>query len=213
MTSPPHEEGQNPALLTTFHVRRAREGSETSIEWLVNRFAPLLRAQAEYRLQKTLRSLYDPEDLVQDVWAVTLPKLRELAARDDRYTPVLLKFLSTTLLLRVKGLVEKHLKGKPARLAGEEGNEALEQLAAESTGASSRLARREVRDQITVALDRLEAKDRELIVLRGIEQHAYKEIAVLLRADAKSLAVRYQRALEKLRRELPGSIYEELEAD
>jgi hypothetical protein len=35
----------------------------------------------------------------------------------------------------------------------------------------------------------------------------------VLGADAKVLAVRYQRALEKLRRELPGSVYDELGDD
>ena len=54
-------------------------------------------------------------------------------------------------------------------------------------------------------------RDREIIVLRGIEQHAYREIAVLLNEDAKALAVRYQRALEKLRQLLPSAIFDEFD--
>jgi DNA-directed RNA polymerase specialized sigma24 family protein len=49
--------------------------------------------------------------------------------------------------------------------------------------------------------------------LRGIEQESYKAIAAQLGEDAAVLAVRYQRALAKLRRELPGSIFDEFSSD
>ena len=196
-------------MVTSYHVRRARGGDEESLAWIVNRFAPLLRVTSEYRLGKALRSLYDPEDIVNEVWAVVLPKLRELKARDERYTPVLLKFLSTTLLNKVNNLVQKHIRGKPTREARRTDLDPLEKLEADTTGVIHRLLRMEARDLVAEALEKLEPKDREILILRGIEQHPYKEIAALIGADSKSLAVRYQRALEKLRRQLPGSIYEE----
>ena len=59
----------DPAFLTSYHVRRAREGSRESVEWVVKKFTPILLASAHYRLRGALRSLYDPEDLVQEVWA------------------------------------------------------------------------------------------------------------------------------------------------
>src|SRR5262245_53247125 len=98
------ETGDAPEDPTTYHVRRAREGEESSLRWVVARFTPLLRAAADYRLGKHLRGLYEPEDLLQDVWAVALPRLGDLIPRSERYTPVLLKFLSTTLLRRIQHL-------------------------------------------------------------------------------------------------------------
>lgn len=50
---------------TTPHVRRAIGGDHASMGWLVERFSPLLLLQAEYRLGRTLRGRFDPEDLVQ----------------------------------------------------------------------------------------------------------------------------------------------------
>ena len=47
-------------------------------------------------------------------------------------------------------------------------------------------------------------------MLRGIEQQPYKAIAALVEVDEKVLPMRYQRALARLRKELPGSIYDEL---
>lgn len=204
------EASQSPGELTSYHVRRARTGDEASLAWLIERLSPLLHASAEYRLGKTLRTLYDPEDIVNDVWVTALPRLHELPSRDERYTPVLLKFLTTTLVYRINNLVQKHIQGKPVRKRGEGDEDPLDEVAARTTGILRRMARKETQDLVRQCLDRLEPRDRELLILRGIEQHPYQEIAVILGADAKSLAVRYQRALEKLRREIPGSVYEEL---
>jgi RNA polymerase sigma-70 factor (ECF subfamily) len=211
--------GADPALVTSYHVRRARGGDRESLDWLIERFSPLLRAAAEYRLTKSLRRLYDPEDIVNDVWATALPRLPELSPRDERYTPVLMKFLSTTLLYKVRNLVEKHIRGKPPReeARGPRGEDAsgdpLDRLAAGGTGVASRLGREETRDLVAASLAKLDPRDREIIVLRGIEQHPYREIAAIVGDDPAVLAVRYQRALEKLRRALPGSVYEEFEEE
>ena len=98
-----------PEALTSLHVRRAADGDGGSLSWVVSRLSPLLLAQATYRLGSRLRALYEPEDLVNETWAVTLPKLAELPARDGRLTPVLLRFLSTTLLHRIQSLVRSPL--------------------------------------------------------------------------------------------------------
>ena len=208
-------DGPEPALLTSFHVRKARAGDRRSLDWLIERFSPLLRAAAEYRMTGSLRRLYDPEDIVHDVWVTALPRLEELSPRDERYTPVLLKFLSTTLLYKVKNLVQKHIRGKPPREERKEGPgtglDPLDRVAAKEAGPASRLVRKERKDMVASSLDKLDPRDRELIILRGIEQHAYAEISAILGEDAKQLAVRYQRALKKLRSRLPGSIYDELD--
>jgi RNA polymerase sigma factor (sigma-70 family) len=204
---------------TSFHVRQAREGNRSSLEWLVKKFSPLLLAGARYRLGRVLGALYDPEDIVNDVWLVALPKLPGLADRDGRYTPVLLKFLSTTLLYRVNNLVEKHIRGKPckesaAASAGDTtGADPVDRLADDRTGIVSRMLRREEVDVVSAALERLEAKDREIVILRGVEGQPYKEIEVLVGRDAKVLAVQYQRAIEKLRGKLLGSVFDEMESD
>ena len=202
-----------PDQLTSYHVRRARAGDGSSCSWIVERFSPLLRASARYRLGRALRSQCDPEDLVQEVWAAALPRLPDIRERDGRFTPVLLRFLSSTLLNIVRGLARQRLREGPrpgAVKGGAPGGDAIDDVATPSTGVGTRLERRETRDLVGEALGRLDARDREILILRGVEGHAYAEIAVLLAGEAKSLAVRYARALEKLRRELPGSVYEEL---
>ena len=77
-------EHSNPADVTSLHVQRARAGEQASLSWVIGRFTPFLRVQAEYRVQGSLRRLYDPEDLVDEVWMVVLPKIAELAAEAEK---------------------------------------------------------------------------------------------------------------------------------
>ncbi|MEM7261156.1 MAG: sigma-70 family RNA polymerase sigma factor [Planctomycetota bacterium] len=211
------EEQEAPFQLTSLHVRRARDGDPESLTWIVERFSPLILADARYRLGAVLKRLYDPEDLVAEVWAVALPKLAELPARDGRFTPVILKFLSTTLRNKVNNLVQKHILGKPSNESidrGADDEPGSAPLADDKlTGIVTRAARKEAEKLISEGLDRLGEDDRTIIILRGIEQHPYKAIASVLNEDAKTLSVRYSRALKKLRELLPNSVYDEFIED
>jgi RNA polymerase sigma-70 factor (ECF subfamily) len=193
---------------TSAHVRHARKGDAKSIAWLVERFAPLLLAQASYRLRRLPRGTYDPEDLVQDAWIAALPRLPDLPARDDRYTPVLMRFLSTALLNRSNTLLQKHLKGKPLK---ESASSVLSKLADHATRAVSRTLRSEAGETLRAALAELSPQDREIVVLRGIEQNKNETIAELLDLKPNTVASRYRRALARLRNRLKGTVFDELD--
>ncbi|HEX5050275.1 MAG TPA: sigma-70 family RNA polymerase sigma factor [Planctomycetota bacterium] len=199
-----------PGQLTSFHVQRAIGGDPSSLEWVVLRLSPLLRAQAAYRLGAELRGLYSAEDLVQEAWLVLLPRLGTLQARDGRLTPVLLRFLATTLLHRVRNLTRKHVTGKAAAIAIEE---SVDSLAAETSEVLSKAARLEADAAVRACLDELSPEDREVLVLRGIEQHSIKTSALLLGLGEEVVAKRYQRALARLRSALPHSVFDELGSD
>jgi RNA polymerase sigma factor (sigma-70 family) len=202
--------------LTSFHVLRAEQGDVASLEWVVRRFSPLLLAQAEFRLGPRLRRLWEPEDLVGEVWAITLPRLGGLARREGRKTPVLLRFLTTTLLNRIIGLVKKEVTGPRGRqvLDGKaEAEDILAGLPSDSSGVVTSAVRRERDGTVTTVLAGLEPEDREIIVLRGIEQNPGATVAVLLGISEAAVSMRYHRALERLRKRLPSSVFEELSAD
>src|SRR5438046_2023407 len=101
----PPDEGRDEDATTT-HVRRAVAGEISSLSWLVKRLSPLLLAQARYRLGSVLDAIVAPEDIVQQVWLVTISNMRQFAPRDGRITPVLLAYLAKT----VRGLATNHLR-------------------------------------------------------------------------------------------------------
>lgn len=212
-TPPAHD-----PLLTTIQVRGAAGGDATCLDWLVRHLTPWLLAAARYRLGPRLRAICDPEDVVADVWTVTLPRLGELAAREGRVTPVLLKFMSTTLLHRVNRLLERHVFGKPPMVspgafATDASGAGLDQIQDLATAVISRAVRSERRTAVLAAIEALSDDDREILILRGIEQQPLAAVAAELELEPGTVAVRFHRALKRLRAALPDPVVEELLAE
>jgi len=200
--------GPEPDDLTTLHVQRARTGDGASLEWIVTRFTPLLLAQARYRLGPTLAAHADPEDVVQDVWATALPRLAGLGLRDGRATPVLLRFLCTTLLHRVNNLLRRAATAAASATPTGAGTSAVP---ADTPGPRTRAIAHEGARLVLAAIDELGERDRELVVLRGIEQNDVADVASALGLSPNATAQAYRRALARLRERLPDSVFAELD--
>lgn len=198
-----------PTDLTTVHVHRAVGGDAASRTFLITKFTPWLLVQARYRLTGAAARSCEPEDLVQETWAVTLPRLQDLRTRENRLTPVLLKFLATTLLRIATQAMRKHLRRRTADL--ELGaDDAVAQLPDDCSGIVTQLCRRDREDRVAAAIAALPKEEQEVLVLRGIEQHGNREVAQMLGVDDSTITRRYQKALETLRASLPDSIAAEL---
>lgn len=199
---------EDPDLLTSMHVQRAVHGDEDSIAWLISRLAPVLLAQAEWRLGPMLRRHYDPHDLVHEAWLVLLPRMATLPPRDGRMTPVLLRFLSTTILSKARNLLRRE-----ARRSLDEGS-AAEQDAPEPAGPRSEVVSAVVRSErdssVRAALEELPEEDRKLVLMRGVEQLPAEDVAAQLSISRDALSKRYRRALARLCERLPGSVFDEL---
>ena len=203
--------------LTTLHVARAVAGDLESLEWLVGHLSPLLREHAAYRLGSVLRRHCDPEDLVNDAWLAVLPRMSDLLGEiARRRTPVLLKYMSNTVLFRIQKLARRHARqlasGSRALATGVE-RDVVADRTTEASGVVTRALRAERRDLVRECLDELEPGDREVLLLRGIEQLSTSATATMLGIGAEAAAKRYQRALAKMRARLPESVFAELSDD
>ncbi len=191
----------DPGEVTSIHVQRAISGNRESLDWVVARLSPLLVAQARFRLGESLRHC-DPEDIVHDAWIVALPKLDDLVSRDGRFTPVLLRFLSVTVLNKVRNLLRAQIRAGAAGLERD--------ITSPLSGAVTRAMRVERDEMIRETLDSLDPADREVLLLRGVEQVPAKAAAIVLRISEEAVSKRYRRALAKLRARLPGTVFDEL---
>jgi len=201
----------DPNSVTSANVRRAFAGDGPSLGWLVEHLSPLLVAQARWRLGPALRRHYDPDDLVGDAWLAALPNLATLPARDGRCTPVLLRFLSTAIFNRVNNLVKKHLRRTADPEAQGSGCQPSPIPPDAVTGVVTAAIRAERRALVLDAIEGLDAKDREILLMRGVEQRANSTVAEFLGLTPSAAAMRYQRALERLRAQLGSSIFDELD--
>lgn len=191
--------------MTSLNVRKAVEGDAESLEWVVRRLSPLLLTHAAYRV-RALDGAIDAEDIVQETWLKTLPRLDDLRPRDGRLTPVLLKFMTTIVNRRAKDLLQKMARGRAVRL--DDGHAA--ETPGEHSGVVSHAIRDETRSAVWTALQRLTPTDREVVILRGIEQSPLEAVATSLCSTAEAVRKRYHRALVQLRTLLPESVFAEL---
>jgi len=198
---------EDEANKTSVHIHRARDGDSASQVWLIERFTPLLLTQARYRIGDRLRHVCDPSDLVQDVWAVALPRIKELTIEESHATATVVRFLSTTLLNTYRNLLKRHLR---SRRSGVRPSEIANDLPAATSGIVTRAGRSELEGRLQQALQALSADDREIVLLRGIEQCPAKEAAAILGLAPNTLTVRYRRALKRLRSFMGASVLDEL---
>jgi RNA polymerase sigma factor (sigma-70 family) len=199
---------------TSIRVQRAVAGDRESLGWIVAHFDPFVIAQVRLRLGLAAPTGDEVRDVVDEIWLVLLARIGDLKPREGRLTPVLLKFLTTATF----NVVNNHLrrviadKGRrnapePARPSGATTPFSVAQLVARQTGVPTRASLREISEQIGAALDALEPDKVEVLVLRLVEQRSNVEIASLLGIPRNTVAVRYRRALEKLRASVPATIF------
>lgn len=210
--APPREPAAgDPHGETSRHLRAAIAGDLSALDELVRRVTPLLVSAASYRLRHLGRTAAEPMDLVQDVWLRTLPRLGQLRPRDGRLVPVLLTWLGTTLRRRARDLLETALRRQQVVPVADGGDTLLPEVPAATRGVVSRVLEAEGHGLVAQAIEALPEMDREIVVLRGIEQVPVAEVATLLGISEGAVKMRYLRALQALRERLPRSIFAELD--
>ena len=199
---------------TTLHVRRAAEGDEASTAWVVKRLTPFLLAQARYRLARHLHD-YEPEDLVNDVWLVALPRLADVRLRDGRKTPSLVRFLGAILLNRYHKLMRQAIAGRSVALETPDSDSVaggvLAAIGHDAGGGERKIVGQEVAIEIVGALAELTEREREVLILRGFEGASPSRIAEAVGIDVRHVAVIFHRAKTKLRDRLSAETSHVLE--
>ena len=200
---------------TSFHVRGAIQGDPDSLEWVVAHFDPLVEAQIRMRVKGKIANSGDVRDILSEVWLVAQGKMAGLDPRDGRYTPVLMRFLATTAERKCLEYVRSQarrraVEGRRGPAGNDSGSPDMDRLPRHTHGVVTKIHHNEVRRILGRCLDRLPETQREVLILRLLEQRTNSEIAVLLQARPNTIAVRYRRALAELARILPPSIFEGL---
>ena len=151
----------------------------------------------------------DPSDVVQEALADAAQELSDyLRDRPLPFYPWLRQFAWERLLQ----LHRRHLQAQRRSVNREQlrifdiadESEAVlaDRLVNSGSSPSARLLAAELRDRVRAALEALEPNDREVLVLRYLEQLATKEIAAVLGISEAAVKTRHRRALERLRRRL-----------
>ena len=182
----------------------ATQGDAKAREILLERYRDELRRLVETRLDRRIAARVDASDVVQDT-------LIEAARRLDEYLlerPLpYFAWLRQLAGERIIGTHRQHLHAQRRSIYREKhGLEVPEESAvalvsrlfADDTSPSDRLARKELTAQVMEALALLSVKDREVLLMRHLEQLSTAEIADALEITEAAVKSRLVRALRHL---------------
>jgi RNA polymerase sigma-70 factor (ECF subfamily) len=191
---------------TDMLLAQASQGNRDARDRLLERHRPRLRQLIGLRLDRRLAARLDPSDVVQESLADAAGKLDDyLRTRPLPFYP----WLRGLALDRLIDMYRWHIRTRKRSVRREERalpplpDESVAELAhrlcARGSSPSERLARTEAGTRVRAALDQLSDRDRELLVLRHLEQMSIREIAGVLSLSEGAVKVRHVRALERLR--------------
>lgn len=187
-------------------LRRAGGGDGSAVEQLLGRHRQQLRQMVAVRMDPRLAARVDPSDVVQEALADASQRLPDyLRRRPLPFYP----WLRHIAWQRLVDLHRQHIQAHKRTLNREQpltmpipdgsAMQLADRLAAGGTSPSGQMARRELRQRVRNALDRLRPRDRELLVLMYLEQLSTAEISAVLGVSEKAVTMRHLRALDRLR--------------
>jgi RNA polymerase sigma-70 factor (ECF subfamily) len=196
-------------------LERAGQGDAEARQQLLVRHQKRLRQMIALRMDRRLAARIDPDDVVQETLAEAVRQLSDyLQRRPLPFYP----WLRQLAWERLVALHRRHVRAQRRSVLREERRPALpdesalelaERLLSHGSSPSARLRRQELRDRLQAALAQLAEHDREVLVLRHLEQLSTREIAAVLGVTEGAVYTRHLRALERLRSLLGDELVEE----
>jgi RNA polymerase sigma-70 factor (ECF subfamily) len=185
-------------------VARAGQGDTAARQELLERHRDRLRKMVAVRLDRRLAARVDPSDVVQEVMLEAAQGLAQYWAERPLPFYPWLRRLAWKRLLKLyqhhlaaqKRAVGREQPGLP--LADESVLDFAGRFVAPGTSPSNRLVREELCARVRDALDALSEADREVLVLRFLEQLSTAETAAVLGTTEGAVKTRQTRALDRL---------------
>jgi RNA polymerase sigma-70 factor (ECF subfamily) len=186
-------------------LNQAGCGDLSARQRLLARHRDRLRKMVAIRLDRRLAARIDPSDVVQEALLDANKHLSQyLAKRPLPFYPWLRRLAWKRLIKQY----ERHLRASKRSANREECRIPLlpdhssfdlaSRLVAPGTSPTNRLLRQEVLGRVKAALAQLPQNDREVLVLRFLEQMSTSEMAAVLETTEAAVKTRQTRALDRL---------------
>jgi RNA polymerase sigma-70 factor (ECF subfamily) len=195
---------------------QAAGGDAKARDRLLVRHRQRLRHMIALRMDRRLVARVDPSDVLQETLADAVERLPDyLERRPLPFYP----WLRQLAWERLADLHRRHIRARRRSVMREErwapplpdesALELADRLLHRGSSPSARLHRDERRRRVQAALQQLTERDREVLVLRHLEQLATRDIAAVLGISEGAVYTRHLRALERLRALLGDELSED----
>lgn len=191
-------------------LAKVADGDSSAANVLFERYRPRIRTAVQIRIDDRVAGRFDPSDVVQDALVQAGKRLREFA-RDPKIP--FYPWLRRIAIDRLLDLHRRHLDAA-RRTVKREISADLELSNASHRALAKRLVSRdrdtseeiqERRELVQSLIEQLSESDREVLVLRYLEQATNKDAAAILGISENSFAQRHVRALRRVRKMLDES--------
>jgi RNA polymerase sigma-70 factor, ECF subfamily len=187
-------------------LRRAEGGDAHARQAVLVRHRERLKHMVAVHLDRRLAARIDPSDVVQEALLAAARGLDDyLRQRPLPFYPWLRRLAWEHLIELHRQHLHAHKRSvqreEPlaAHLSDESAMQLADRVLARQSSPSQRAMKSELRSRIRAALDRLEERDRDVLVLRHLEQLSTSETAAVLGIREGAVKTRHLRALERLR--------------
>lgn len=188
----------------------ARAGDDRAVEQLLDRHRDSLRRMIAMRLDQKIARRLDVSDVVQDVLIEANRRLREYLAHPAMAFHLWIRQIAKDRIIdahrrhRVSGKrsVDREQPQAVNGVLDQSTIELVAQLRDPQLTPAAAATQREMALQVQAAIELLDDRDREIILMRHYEQLSNQEIAVALELSEPAASMRYLRALKRLRGKL-----------
>lgn len=184
---------------------RSRRG--VAVAELFARYRETLQRMIAFRLDSRVAGKVDGDDILQDAFLESVRRIQDYL--DQPSVPFFVWLRQITRQV----LIDTHRRYVDAQMRDVNREVALEHNASEDTSSSGLIARladslttpsqcavrKEMIADLRQALEQLDETDREVLVLRHLEELSNNEVAQILGIDKYAASKRYLRALARLR--------------
>jgi len=188
----------SPELSQTFALLdRLHRGDKEALGALVARDLPWVRAQVESQLGPELRKHLTAEDIVQETMVQVLRDGPKFTISDQAHFRALIVQMITNVLRMKHRFLHQKRRDVKKELPSPSSSTILN-LDASQTRPSQAAIRSETQAWMQLCIDLLEAKDRDVILLRQWDELSFVEIGEKLGIDQAAARMRFERALARL---------------
>jgi RNA polymerase sigma-70 factor, ECF subfamily len=186
---------------------QAAAGDRAAVNELLARYRGRLRQMVSVRMDHRLARRIDPSDVVQDTMAEAARKLPDyLRRRPIAFYPWLRQLAWNRLLdlyrFHVQGA--RRAVGREAAFTTSLSDDSVMALAkgllATGSSPSRNAIRKEIRERVRAALARLPEYNREVLIMRHLEQLSIQQIAALTEVSEGTVKSRLFRGMDQLHR-------------
>jgi RNA polymerase sigma-70 factor (ECF subfamily) len=188
-------------------LKKAEGGNSQAVNDLFERHRGAVRRMLHNRLDKAIAQRVDASDIVQDVLIEANRRLSEYMKDPSMPFHVWLRCLARDHLITAqrrhrgaqKRSVDKERAINQPAYADHSSADLASMLAAKGLTPAADAIRRELQRRFEESLEQLNEVDREIIVMRHVEQLTNQEVANALELSEPAAGMRYLRALRRLK--------------